>query len=438
MKCLVMDLEFGCGMDLVMRAQDAGHEVRYWLGDTASPVGMGLTDIVEDWKPSMDWADLIVLTANSNYPPGFEKYFRKGYPIFGATPEAAKLELDRGFGQKVLERHGIPTLPYEIVSSAEEALELLVSSGKSYVMKPWGDEADKALTAVPKDVNEAIFIVSDWKKKGLFKGQMMMQEKVNGVEIGISSFFGPGGWTLPKEESFEHKKFMNGDLGQNTGEQGTVIQHSEKSKLFELLLEPLTDFLHKVKYVGDAGINCIVDDQGTPWPLEFTMRTGWPDFCIRQSVIEGDPLEWMANLVNGEDSLDISDDCAVGIVMAHGDYPWENDAQRKWSGFPIAGAPWDDTRNIHWQQVMDGRVPRMVGGRVKDVPMMVTAGVCPLVVTGTGRTVREAQKAAYALAKVIRWPSNVMYRTDIGDRLKDQLPELHKLGYAKEIQYAGS
>lgn len=435
MKCLIMDLEDGCGMDLTMRAQDAGHEVRYWQ-PKQTPVGNGLTDKVEDWKASMDWADLIVLTSNSDYPPGLEKYFRRGYPIFGTTPEAAKLEIDRGFGQKVLERHGIETLPYEVVSSADEALELLVKSGKPYVMKPWGDEADKSLTAVPKDLNEAIFIVSDWKKKGLFKGQLMMQEKVKGCEIGISCFFGPGGWTTPKEESFEHKKFMNDDLGQNTGEQGTVIQHSEKSKLFDLLLEPLTDLLHKLKYVGDAGINCIVDDQGTPWPLEFTMRLGWPDFCIRQAVIEGDPLQWMADLVNGQDSLEISSAAAVGVVMTHGDYPWENDPHRKWSGFPIAGVPWDDTRGVSWQQVMDGRVPRMSGGRIRDVPMVLTAGVRPLVVTGTGRMVRDAQKVAYALTDRISWPSNVMYRTDIGDRLKDQLPDLQKLGYAKEIRYA--
>jgi len=67
--------------------------------------------------------------------------------------------------------------------------------------------------------------------------------------------------------------------------------------------------------------------------------------------------------------------------------------------------------------------------------MLCTAGVYPLVVTGTGTTVRAAAKQAYQAVGLIDWPSNVGYRTDIGKRLKKDLPLLQKHGFATEMNY---
>lgn len=434
MKLLMMDLESSCGMDLCMRAQAHGHDVRYWTPDKTS-VGDGLVEKTQDWERFMQWADLIVLTGNAGYPKGFEKFFTSGYPIFGAPLKAAELELDRGKGQEILKKHDIPVLPYKVVSSVREAQELLVREGKPFVMKPWGGEADKAMTAVPRSVNEGLYILDRWGKKGLFKGQLMMQEKVKGVEMGISAFFGPGGFVKAKEESFEHKKFMNDDLGENTGEMGTVIRHVEKSKLFELLLEPLEDTLRLLRPVADVGLNCIIDEDGTPWPLEWTIRLGWPDFCIRQALIQTDPLVWMADLVYGKDSFSVSRDIAVGIVMAHGDFPREEEKPEEWSGFPFSFEKDFNHDQIHWQQVMMGEAPKASGGKIKEKATMVTAGQRPLIVTGIGETVEDARQDAYMAANAIRWPSNVMYRTDIGKRLEKDLPLAQKHGFAKGMKY---
>jgi phosphoribosylamine--glycine ligase len=430
----MMDLESSCGMDLVMRAQQHGHDVVYWTPEPA-PVGTGLVRKTQDWEKYMKWADLIVLTGNCNYPKGFEEYFTSGFPIFGTPPKAAELELDRGKGQEILKKYDIPVLPYKVVSSVREAQELLVKEGRPFVMKPWGGEGDKAMTAVPRSVNEGLYILECWKQKGLFKGQLMMQEKVEGVEIGISAFFGPGGFTKAKEESFEHKKFLNDDLGENTGEMGTVIRHVDESKLFDLLLDPLSDYLHLVGPVTDVSINCIIDGEGTPWPLEWTIRLGWPDFCIRQPLIYSDPLIWMADLVYGKDSLHISKDVAVGVLMAHGDFPREEDDAKEWSGFPVSLGSDHNSNCVHWQQVMMGEVPRESGKRIKEKTVMVTAGQRPLIATGTGEVVKVAAKEAYRTAKAIRWPSNVMYRTDIGKRLEKDLPLIQKHGFAKGMRY---
>lgn len=436
MKLFVMDMkdDEGCAIDLALRAQDHGHEVRYWLPKD-HPVGKGLVTKPREWKPSMDWAELIVLTGNCDYPEGFDDYFTKGYPIFGTNPAAAELELNRGKGQEVLKRYGVETLPYKVVDSPEEAITVLLKAGRPFALKPWGGSSDKAMTAIPRTLDEAIFTILRWKRLGLFKGQLMMQECVKGIEMGISGFFGPGGWNAAIEESFEHKKFLNDDLGGNTGEMGTVIRHVDRSKLFDTVLDPLSDHLHLCHFVGDCSVNCIIDEDGIPWPLEFTMRLGWPDFCIRQAVIKGDPLAWMSDLIYGRDSLEVSKEIVVGVVMTHGDFPREDDSPKDWTGFPIDGITDRNLEHLHFQQVQDGPAPVVQQYSVVDVSRMLTAGTYVMIVTGSGDTVEEASDAAYEVVEDITWASNIMYRTDIGDRLEEQLGDLHDLGFAIGMDY---
>ncbi len=432
MKVLVMDVEGeGTGVDISVRAQNAGHDVRYWLpitrGGNLRPYGDGLLSKPKDWKSSMDWADLIILTGNNKYADELADYFGKGYPIFGTNAKAAALELDRGVGQEVLSQGGIQTIPYKIVDSVAEGIGYILKTKKGYAMKPWGGDSNSSMTHVAKDANDAIFTLKRWQREGLFKGQLMMQELVEGVEIGISGWFGPEGWLSVIEESFEHKKFLTGDLGENTGEMGTVIRHVQKSKLFDVVLKPLTEYLHLCRYVGDCSVNCIIDYAGKVHPLEFTMRLGWPDFCIRQALVKGDPVQWMVDLMCGKDTFEVSDKIAVGVVMVHGDFPKCKDPMGAWAGFPIYGAE----EGVCYQQVMVDEVYQ-VGGKAE---MLCTAGVYPLVVTGTGTTVRAAAKQAYQAVGLIDWPSNVGYRTDIGKRLKKDLPLLQKHGFATEMNY---
>jgi phosphoribosylamine---glycine ligase len=445
MKVLIYDnTGEGRGLDLALRAQDADHEVRYWLPPWPTgeprPFGRGMVEKPKDWRPSMDWAELIVLTWNADHVSELAEYFGKGYPIFGTNARATELETDRELGQKVLADAGVKTAPYLIASSPEEAIQFVLDTKKAYAMKPWGGASDKSMTYVASTPDDAIFTISRWKHEGNWKGQLMLQEKIEGVEIGISGMFGPSGWCRALEESFEHKKFMNGDLGENTGEMGTVIRHVLRSKLFDQVLEPIGDYLHQVNYVGDCAVNCIVTKDGRALPLEFTMRLGWPDHCIRQCVMRCDPVEWMANLLNGQDSFVMSPEVAVGVCLTHGDFPRGGDARAKdpigtWEGYPIYGVHEKITKNIHWQQAAEGKIPLILGGKIEESLMLITAGNYPLVVTGCGKSVASAAAAAYAVAGEIKIPSNLMYRTDIGDKLKDELPILQKHGFARGMSY---
>lgn len=439
MRLLLLDTDGeGMGIDLALRAQAAGHEVQYWLptrNGKQLPYGSGMLKMSTDWTTSIEEADLTVLTGNSTYASALASYFGRGYPIFGTNEKAAELELDRAKGQEVLAECGIETIPYQVVESLEEAISLICETGQAYAMKPWGGDADKSMTCVASTPEEAIFTLQKWEASGRFKGSLMMQERVKGVEIGVSCFFGPGGWSQVIEESFEHKKLMNEELGPNTGEMGTVIRHVTESKLFDMLLKPLTDYLHICNYVGDCSVNCIVDKKGIPWPLEFTMRLGWPDFCIRQEVIQGDPIQWMFDLVHGEDSMQVSTKVAIGVLIAHGDFPKCHDHPDLWSEFPIYGITKDNYEHLHFQQVKKGVAPKLSGKKVKETSAVVTAGPYVMVVGGSGRTVQTAQQNAYDVAWEIDWPSDLMFRTDIGDRLEEDLGLIQPFGFAAGMRY---
>lgn len=433
MKVLIIDTVGSAGLDLALRAQEANHAVRYYNLPKEFATGEGMIDRVEEWEAEMDWAELIIPTGNNLYEAALAPYFGRGYPIFGANAKGAELELDREVGQKILRTHGVPTLPYHTVKDIEEAIEIVRKTRLAYAIKPWGGTTDKSLTCVARDASEAIFMLTKWKADGL-DGQLMLQEKADGVEMGIAGWFGPGGWNAALEESFEHKKFLVGDLGRNTGEMGTVIRHVTKSKLFRDVLEPVTAYLHSINYIGDCSVNCIIDDDGTAWPLEFTCRLGWPDFAIRQAVIQSDPVVWMADLLYGKDSLEVSTDIAIGVLLVHGNFPEEGE-DALWSGYPINGISEDNRACLHFQQIKLGKAPRLIGNTVKPRTSELTAGNYIMVVSGTGETVSEAQKDVYSTVGQIRLASNLGYRTDIGDRLRDDLKKLHENGYAKGMVY---
>jgi phosphoribosylamine--glycine ligase len=438
MKVLFIDSLEHCG-ELALRAQEAGHEVKYWqphdLPGVKGQSFRGWLDQTDSWNHWMNWAELIILTGNAQYLGQFEKYYKAGYPIFGCTKQAAELENDREAGQRILEAVGIDVLPYEVFNDYDSAIAYVRKTKKGYASKPWGSGTDKALSFVAKTPRGMIFKLEKWKEEDKKQGgKFMLQEVVDGIEMAVGAWFGPGGWSKWKLENFEEKKFMNDGLGQNTGEQGTILRYVQKSKLFEDVLEPVGAVLHSLDYVGYVDMNCIIDPKtGIAWPLEFTMRFGWPLILIQNALHRGDPVQWMKDLLEGGDSLRVSERIAVGIVLTHGDFPTCKLPLAAVLGYPLYGIEAVDRSDMWLCNAMKGKAP---GKGLQEEEVPVTTGWVIGVATGVGDTVADARGDVYKTAgKFKEMPTNVMYRTDIGKRLKEQLPVLQKWGFAKGMRY---
>src|SRR5258708_5686755 len=132
---------------------------------------------------------------------------------------------------------------------------------------------------------------------------------------------------------------MNDDIGVATGEQGTVLRIVKKSKLADMMLIPLEEQLQKAGFIGNIDVNCIIDEHGTPWPIEFTMRPGWPAFNIQQILNKGDHAEWLMDLWEGKDARNWEmDTIALGVVMSIPNYPFTHTNKTEdVKGIPIYG-----------------------------------------------------------------------------------------------------
>jgi phosphoribosylamine--glycine ligase len=234
--------------------------------------------------------------------------------------------------------------------------------------------------------------------------------------------------------AWEHKKLMNDDKGVNTGEMGTTLRYTAKSKLADEVLFPLTDYLFSIDYRGYIDVAVIIpEDGGKPKPMEFTARFGWPHSQIASVLHQGDPAQWMRDLLDGYDSLDVSDEISTGVVCALPDFPYNKVNPGEIAGIPV----YCDVMNphIHPCEIKGGVAPFQVGNKIVDLPCCLTTGTYLLVSTGTAATVSGSARKAYKTLEGIEIPNSPMYRTDIGRRLREELPILQKRGYAQGMTY---
>lgn len=383
----------------------------------------------------MKWADLIVCTASAKYIAEMERYYEMGYPIFGANEDSARLELDRCVGMELLSNHGIDVLPYTRFSKYADALAHVRGTNGSFACKPIGD-ADRALSYVASGPDDMCAMMRrNLRLNGEAKQDFILQQKAVGVEFAVGGWFGPHGFNNVWEENFEHKPLYAGDTGPNTGEMGTAMKYTDDSKLGEMLLRPLTHALQAMKFCGNIDISVIIDEKGKPWPLEFTMRMGWPAFYLNQHLHKGDPVNWMKDLVEGRDSLKVSYDHCIGVCIVGPNFPHNLKIAEEAEGIPIYGINHENIKNVHLCEVMASEEEVFEEGKWSTKHLFATAGSWPLVVVGTGPSVVRAKDQAYDVIKQIRIPNSHGHRPDIGIRCQKHIKQLQSMGYAKSWEY---
>jgi phosphoribosylamine---glycine ligase len=437
-KVLIISMDsIGEGLPLALRAIAAGHAVRFFLGKNANKtIGEGFKGVekVDNWLTSIPWADLVVPTGNHEYMDRLQGA-RERTCVFGPSAKSAQLEVDRAAGMEFFEDHDIEVPPYETFGSLSDAEAHVRKTEKRYVFKPLGDEDDKSLSYCSKSPADMVARLQRWQKLGMkLKGSCMLQEFIEGVEFAVSRWMGAEGFIGRPNENFERKKFLAGDVGPNCGEAGTILKYVGESPLFDAVLGPLEESLVAMGHIGDIDVNCIVDGKGQAWPLEFTMRLGWPAANIMWALHKGDPVEWMKDACEGEDTLEMSPRVAAGVVVAQPDYPYSKLTKKETDGVPIYGVTDENKRYISPQSVKVVTLPVMEGERLTEKLTWASAGDYLAVVTGTGKTVLEACNRAYKTVDELHVP-DIIYRDDIGEALDEKIPELQKHGFAKEFNY---
>jgi phosphoribosylamine--glycine ligase len=237
-RVLILDTELA-GLDLALRCLDHDNEVMVFQ-QTAHPIGVGFPGLKRssDLTAAMKWVGkdgLVVPTGNAKFVRDLDRYREFGFRIFGPTVQSAALEIDREAGMKAMKACGIDLPHYECFDSLDAAETFARKADQAYVFKPLGSEENKALTYVSESPADMVGWLQRQQARGMKVSKCMLQEKIDMLaEFGVSGWFGPEGFLPDKwQECFEFKKLMDGDLGPSTGEEGTVTQYVETSKLAE-------------------------------------------------------------------------------------------------------------------------------------------------------------------------------------------------------------
>jgi phosphoribosylamine---glycine ligase len=445
MRVLIVDQD-RVGLDFALRCARAGHEVRWFLRpskDTNPELGKGfkIVNKIENWVSSAPWADVIIPTCNTLYTQKLDFFRKKGFPVFGPSSESADLEIKRKKGLDLAKKTGIEVPEYFSFNSLEEAKQHVLKTKGRYVFKTMGDNEDKSLSYCSHDAADMAQKITSWQEHKLNPGgPVMLQRFIPGIEIGVSCWMGSKGWIGKPNENFEHKKLMPSNRGPNTGEMGTLMAYVDESKLFDETLRKFEQPLMEMGHLGDVDMNFIIPTEGEfkgkPQFLEWTTRWGIPAFHIMTSCHKGDPVAWMRDACQGKDTLNVSTDIAVGVVVGIPDMPYDHDSWEESNNVPIYGITPKIEKYVHPVLVGIEKMYQMEGEEIVRKPMWVSKGNYLAIVTGTGKTVKNAMDKANKVEEQIK-VSDKISRDDIAEKSEEPISKLHDLGFATHFNFDG-
>src|SRR6516164_7495739 len=124
MRLLVID-PHGDGLDVAVRAQRDGHEVRYFVRPhkKTEHIGQGFVHVTTDFKEWIKWADVIFAADDTVYLQDLQRARNEGHKgVIAATDETARWEIERPVGQRIFRRHGIATIPFREFDDYDAAI----------------------------------------------------------------------------------------------------------------------------------------------------------------------------------------------------------------------------------------------------------------------------------------------------------------------------
>lgn len=424
---------------LYLRLVAAGAEVRVYIRDfDEHGVMAGLLTRVDDYRSELAWvreagAQGLIVFETAEQGAEQDALRRDGFRVIGGSALGDRLENDRAFGQSALAAAGLLVAQTHAFDDFERAIAFVRKHPARYVLKLNGGEAASWRNYVGHlaDGSDMIALLAGQRERlrsaDIQECGFVLMEYVQGVETGVGAYFNGEQFLEPACLDWEHKRFFAGDLGELTGEMGTLVTYRDSDSLFDRTLRKLTPLLRDGGYVGYINLNCIINERGV-WPLELTSRFGYPGSAILETLqITSWPDLFLRMVDRTHMHFDTADGYAVGVVLTVPPFPYRYGYAQISRGLPVTLDPSlsdDERRRLHLVEVATDAHGQLV-----------TSGITGYVgvATGIGPTVEAAQQQAYALARKVYVP-NLRYRTDIGqDFLRRGRRELQRLGYLPQL-----
>ena len=338
-----------------------------------------------------------------------DEFQAAGLTCLGPGKGAAQLEGSKSFTKDFMKRYGIPTARYGSFEDTDLAVEFVRNMSIPIVIKADGLAAGKGVV-IAHTYDDAEFTIVDMLS-GIAFGEAGARIVIEEFLVGEEASFiviADGKNFISFDSSQDHKAAYDGDKGPNTGGMGAyspapVVTPEVHSRIVEQVIKPAIAGMAEDghPYIGFLYAGLMIDEDGYPKVVEFNCRFGDPETQPVMMRMKSDLAQLCLAATKGNlegKQIEFDDNVALTVVIASGGYPG-NYA----TGCAIDGLDRvENDKVFHAGTKFENHAIKTSGGRV-------------LGVTALGRTVGEAQSAAYRLVNDISF-EDMYFRTDIGYR----------------------
>jgi phosphoribosylamine---glycine ligase len=401
---------------LYIRLQQEGHDIKVATSEPeAQGTLAGLVNQVSEWRAELDWIraagrDGVILfeSVSEGFGEIQDALRADGFQVIGGSAFGDRLENDRAFAQAVLADLGFPAGHVHEFANVHEAQEFITARPRRYVLKFSGPNYASSDNYIGR-LGDGSDVRAILRSRSETNGTFILMDFIDGIEMGVGAYFDGTQFLEPACLDWEHKRFFAGDMGELTGEMGTVATFDRSADFFQRTLRQIEPLLRGHGHIGYINLNTIVNAEGI-WPLEFTCRFGYPGFAVL-TPLQQTPWGDLFKMMLGGLAADFvaRSGFSVGVLLTTPPFPYTRKEVREPIGLPILfdrKLDEKDQNNLHFGEV----------GFANDT--LITSGLYgwTMVVTGFGETIEAGQAAAYLLANRVLIP-NMRYRLDIGEKL---------------------
>ncbi len=340
-KVLVIDTNIG--LDHALGIAKGGYETYFAVvhGQAFPKIeseinGYGFSEIkkIWDWAEALEKGVKVIVFTDSGFGYLADWLRDKGYAVFGADDKSERLELDRVYFKKVMERYDIPTPSYDIVKGIDGVVRVIKEKGMRFVkISRFRGDVETFGTDSPEDAEQIL----RQSKLAMFDDAItfVLEEPMNKdkfVEIGIDAFFNGKEFLSVVFDTVELKWIGN----------FTMVRNIEDSPWYDVL-KKLESYLAKNGYRGMFAMEGFWDGDKV-YVTDPTPR--WPYVC---SYAYSRLIENFADVVvgvsKGED-IDIKTVAKFSVQL-----PVYTDEAEKWK--EIKSENWERTALRHSVKVKD-------------------------------------------------------------------------------------
>jgi len=340
-----------------------------------------------------------------------DRFREERLPIFGPTRAAAEIETSKAFAKGLMRDAKVPTARAITATENDRAKAAAREFGLPIVIKASGLAAGKGVM-VCESFEQADRAIDDMLLRhafGVAGQQILIEEFMQGEELSVLAIT-DGGRVVPLVPAQDHKRLLEGDRGPNTGGMGayapvSLVSDTFLSEITEQIFTPTLQALNSRgrPFTGLLYAGLMITASG-PRVVEFNSRFGDPETQAVLPIADVPQFgELLACVARGEQLPEhvrsSRSGAAVTTVLASEGYPEQ----------PRTGASIRIPEGLRDVVIFHAGTSYDASGRV------VTSGGRVLSVTGTGATVRDAQRRSLDAARRVEFEGK-QFRSDIGWR----------------------